>query len=92
MLLTFQNYIAVIASPLGDPSTNSSVAEKSCQLLALPFAIHGEIVLNYSVSTAKLERFSNNSQCYTRLAARAESRNLSKRYLRHKLIMFVLKF
>ena len=45
MSLSFQNYIAIIASPLGDPSINSCVLEKICQLLALPFAIHGATVL-----------------------------------------------
>ena len=37
-----QNYITNITAPLGDPSTDPSIVEKICQLLALPFAIHGE--------------------------------------------------
>ena len=38
-----QNYITIIAAPLGDPSTDPIIVEKICQLLALPFAIHGEM-------------------------------------------------
>ena len=40
-----QNYITNIAAPLGDPLTDPSIVEKICQLLALPFAIHGETLL-----------------------------------------------
>ena len=39
-----QNYITIIAAPLGDPSTDPSVEEKICRVLALPFAIHGEML------------------------------------------------
>ena len=43
-----QNYITVIAAPLGDPSTDSSIVAKISQLLALPFAIHGEMSAIFS--------------------------------------------
>ena len=52
-----QNYVAILARPLGDASTGPRVVEKICQLLALPFAIQGAAATRNPILSLPLGTF-----------------------------------